>query len=169
MSADDEGGSFDLSVCRRSIQRGGDVWVFAGADLRHLRRFPLRVPFANYLNALQDGTPRSLARPAGPADLSRAPVLCEAANCFTGLIGDRAPRSPGSTLPAQQTHWHLANVSYAYLEEGVAPLVRSSMLVVARADLPSRARSIGMSIAPSRYPPELNGWNLRKGRKNLRQ
>ena len=60
------GDSKDYAFCKRWIQRGGDVWAFVDADIRHVGDFRYGMPFTAYLDALQASPPQPTS-PAMPA------------------------------------------------------------------------------------------------------
>ena len=74
------GGQLDLdySFCKRWIERGGDVWAFVDADIRHVGDFRYGMPFTAYLAALQASPPQPISpvmpAPEIPVTETRAPA-----------------------------------------------------------------------------------------------
>jgi hypothetical protein len=64
----------DYSFCKRWVGRGGDVWAFVDADIRHVGDFRYGMPFMAYLAALGAGTPQTPA-PETPAPEIPAPDI----------------------------------------------------------------------------------------------
>ena len=72
------GDSEDYSFCKRWIQRGGDVWAFVDADIRHVGDFRYGMPFTAYLDALQASPPQPISPVMPPPEIpvteTRAPA-----------------------------------------------------------------------------------------------
>ena len=81
-----EAGRLDLdySFCKRWIGRGGEVWAYSAADIRHVGDFRYGLPFSAYLSALQASQAAPLAPPAPEAEV-RLPKA-------TGIIFNEGPR-----------------------------------------------------------------------------